>query len=100
MNNDEKVIAAIYGAIDSVNEQLPSERKLKKDPSTPLAGVGGLDSIELVNLIVATEDKVAEATGRNISLADTASGNDANVLQSVGTLAQHISAQLKGASAS
>jgi acyl carrier protein len=97
MNNQAKIVSAIYSAIDSINDQLPPERKLRKDAATPLAGVNGLDSLELVNLIVTTEDRVTEAFGQSISLADSANSDGGQTaFRTVGTLAEHISVLLQG----
>lgn len=66
----EKVLDAIYRALDELNEQLPMEAWLKKSPETLLVEPGGpLDSVGLVNLIVITEQIIAEELGRTIDLA-------------------------------
>lgn len=98
MNKDEQILGAIYIALDSVNDQRDPANRLAHAPSTPLSGPGGLDSIELVNLIVATEDRISATLGQGISLADAISSEtDHGALQTVGSLAQHISSLLDGA---
>jgi hypothetical protein len=97
MNNREQILSAIYSALDSINEQREPENRLPKEISAPLSGSGGLDSIELVNLIVATEDSIATTLGQSISLADAFSGESgAGALETVGTFAHHISNLLDG----
>jgi hypothetical protein len=67
----DDITAAVYDAVDEVNEQLPRQQRLAKDPSTPLHGPAAtLDSLGLVNLIAATQTKIETALGVRISLVD------------------------------
>ena len=60
----------IHAAIDELNSTLPADRQIEKTPDTQLFGRGSkLDSLGLVNLVVATEARLAEA-GLAIALAD------------------------------
>lgn len=60
----------IYAAIGELNSTLPADRQIEKTPDTQLFGRGSkLDSLGLVNLVVATEARLAEA-GLAIALAD------------------------------
>ena len=69
MNN--QIEAAIYSAIDQVNQHLPTEMALAKSPNQALMGSGSkLDSIALVNLIVAVEQSLQDSLGLPVSLAD------------------------------
>ncbi|MDP6735144.1 MAG: hypothetical protein QF732_01415 [Nitrospinaceae bacterium] len=71
MTQRDKVLKSIYEAVDEVNEQLPEERTLEKSPDTVLLGEAGrLESIELVNILVATESNVEDAFGVPISVTD------------------------------
>lgn len=71
MEKKDKVLQAIYGAVEEANETLPPERRLEKSPETVLFGRNGkLDSLGLVNLIVATEQRIEEAFGVAVTLAD------------------------------
>lgn len=71
MELDEQVATAIYQAIDDVNAQLPAARRLKKEPGTVLFGrEEGLDSLGLVNLVVALERHIESGFGRAVSLSD------------------------------
>ncbi|MBT6295730.1 MAG: hypothetical protein HOJ14_04130, partial [Nitrospina sp.] len=64
MTELEKILNCIYEAVDEVNEQLPDGQKLEKSPDTVLFGESGkLESIDLVNVLVATEDSVEEEFG-------------------------------------
>ena len=71
MNNSETMVAAIYRAIDWINEELPADRKIIKAPETKLLGPKSvLDSMRLVTLIVTTEREIQEAFGVALTLAD------------------------------
>ncbi len=71
----ERVTRAVLKAVEDVNEQLPSDRKLPVSTDTVLfdesqSTTGGLDSLGLVNLIVATEERVEEEFDVAINLTD------------------------------
>jgi serine O-acetyltransferase len=68
---DSRVVAAIYRAIDWINEELPPDRQLTKAPETRLVGRQSVvDSMQLVNLIVAIEREVEDTFGVAVTLAD------------------------------
>lgn len=70
MTLHDTVSAAIYRAIDEVNGLLREDQKLGKSPETVLFGrQSGLDSLGLVNLIVAIERHVEQASGTAVSLS-------------------------------
>jgi acyl carrier protein len=67
---DLRVLNAVYEAIDEVNGLRPSTQQLPKSTDTVLMGEGGrLDSLGLVNLVVATEQRVQDAFGVRVTLA-------------------------------
>ena len=67
----EKVYAIVYDAIEQLNEQLPAPRRLACAKDSVLLGrSGGLDSFDLVNLIVAVEEGICEVFGKHIAIAD------------------------------
>jgi acyl carrier protein len=71
MTTDERVVKAIFSAIDEVNQQLPREQRLEKSIHTVLLDESGkLDSLGLINLIVATEQNIEEEFGIAVSLID------------------------------
>jgi acyl carrier protein len=92
MTTNERILQAIYRAVDEVNDTLPPERKLAKSPDTVLFGrAGTLDSLGLVNLIVAAEREVQEEFGAAIALADEKAMSQRNSpFQSIATLAAYI----------
>lgn len=71
MNNKEKITQSLYEVIDEINLELPDDMKLEKSTSTVLFGDGGkLDSLGLVNLVVAAEQKITEDFDNPISISD------------------------------
>lgn len=96
----ETIIDLIFRAIDRVNELLPPERCLEKTPETVLsnkAEQSSLDSLGMVNFIVALEQLIGEEMGISVSLADDliVSEHD-NPFQTVSTLAENIDRILEG----
>lgn len=88
----ERVIQAMFSAVDEINEELPKEEQLEKSIDTVLFGRSGkLDSLGLVILIVATEQKIEEEFGVTITLADERAMSQNNSLfKTIGTLADYI----------
>ncbi len=71
MTTDQRIIRAICGAIDEVNEQLPKNHKLHKSINATLFDNSGkLDSMAFVSLIVAIEQKLQDECDVSINLAD------------------------------
>jgi acyl carrier protein len=69
--NEVTVREVVLAAIDEINETLPGDRKLTKQPETRLFGRGStLDSLGLVSLIVAVEQRLGEEFGLALTLAD------------------------------
>ena len=83
--------------VDEINQQLPKEQRLEKSIDTILSGQSGkLDSLGLVNLIVATEQKIEEEYGITITLAnERAISQNNGPFKTIGTLADYIALLLK-----
>jgi acyl carrier protein len=65
----EAVSAAIFRAVDTLNETLAKTQQLGKSADTVLIdSEGSIDSMALVNLIVFVEDELAQAFGRQLDL--------------------------------
>ena len=98
MTKNERIIKAIFSAVDEVNEQLSGGQQLEKLLDTAiLHRSGNLDSLALVNLIVATEQKIEEEFGVTITLADEKAVSQKNSpFRSIGTLVDHVSLRLEG----
>ena len=92
MISRDQVQKTIFAAIDDINIMLPQDRHIQKLPDTALAGEdGGLDSLGVVNLIVAIEQKIQEQFQRTISLvSDEALSQRENPFANVQTLTEYI----------
>lgn len=71
MITTEKINETIYNALDEINQLLPGEKKIQKTEGEILYGSGSrLDSLGMVNLIVAVEQRIQVELGQNIDLTD------------------------------
>ena len=93
----EQITRSVFNAIDDFNRQLPSDKKVKKATDITLFGKNGtLDSLGLVNLILAAEQRIEQDLGIPISLADEgAMSQEKSPFKTVGTLVNYISLLLK-----
>jgi acyl carrier protein len=65
------ILAAIYAAIDEVNRQNRDRPPVRKSPETALYGsTSALDSLGLINLVVAVEENIEKSQGAQITLVD------------------------------
>jgi hypothetical protein len=94
----EAVLKALLEAVDAVNAQLPRARRLARSPETALLGdTSTLDSLGLVSLIVAAEEKVEEAFGVSLTLVDEAARPaEESPFLTLATLAEHLQGRLEG----
>ena len=88
----EKIQQSIYNSIDSLNAQLPNEGHIEKSNNTALFGSGSkLDSLDLINLIVATEQNIEDEFDVTITLADErAMSQETSPFRTVETLTDYI----------
>lgn len=93
----ERVLQVIFDGIDAANQVLPREARLPKAEQTVLMGAaGGLDSLGMVNLIVAIEQKIEEEFGVTLNLADDgAMSLTDNPFATVASLAGHVAGLLE-----
>lgn len=98
MTISERTLQAIYSALDDLNRQRPSDARLRRDPKTALAGTSGaLDSLELVTLVVAVEQKIEDAFGESVMLTDADLwARESGPFATVGALAAYIEGALEG----
>ena len=82
----------VYDAIDEVNRQLPASRHLAKSPATIIVGPSGvLDSLGIVNLVLALEERAGDALGEPVQLlTDTALLDAAGPFSNVEALVRHL----------
>ena len=97
MTERDKILKSIYEAVDEVNEQLPEDQALEKSPDTVLLGESGkLESIDLVNILVATEENIEETFDTPISITDERAVSEKNSpFKTIDTLCDFISNLLK-----
>lgn len=94
MMKKERVIQAIFRAVDELNQQLPKKQRLGKSVDTFLFGDSGvLDSLGLVNLIVTIEQIIEEEFGVAVTLSDekVLSQKDNSPFETIERLADYIS---------
>ena len=97
MIDNEKVLEAIFEAIDEINAQRPEEQQMAKSVDTVLFGESGtLNSLELVNLIVTVEQVLEDGFGVSLTLADEkAMSQKRSPFKSVKSLAEYTSTLLE-----
>ena len=100
MTSKEQVQRIVFDTIDEINEQLPQENQLIKAEDTILVGKNGeLDSLGLVNLIVATEQRIEDELDISVNLADEkAMSQEVSPFLTVKTLMGYITQLLEEAS--
>jgi acyl carrier protein len=94
---NEKVLNCIYVALDEANEDLLDTLPLEKSLDTRLqAEAGGLDSLALINFLIAVEEGIEQDLGTTILLSDErALLAEPSPLESVRTLAAYIETRLR-----
>jgi len=87
-----KALDILYSAIDELNEQLEEDERVVKALDSPILGSDdGLDSLSVVNLVVAIEQEIMSQTGQSVVLVDEkAMESDAHPFRDVKALAAHI----------
>jgi acyl carrier protein len=93
MNMDKSQISQVmFAAVDEVNQLLPKAQRLEKSLDTVISGEGGrLDSLGLVNLIFAIEQKLEQQCRVTIALVDEAAlSRPDDPFRTLGTLTDHV----------
>ena len=87
-----RILAAVFAAIDDVNELLPPELQLEKHPSTAILGEGGsLDSMGFVNFVAGLETHIERELGHAVRLVETAAREPGERFRTVESIVAHIS---------
>lgn len=95
----EKVLKCLYAAIDEANQDRLDLPPLEKSPDTRISGTGadgtdideGLDSLGLINFLVAVEEEVEREFDIAITLSDDEIlSREPSPLGSVGSLEEYI----------
>jgi D-alanine--poly(phosphoribitol) ligase subunit 2 len=97
MENRDKIIKAVYDAIEEVNDQIDEDRQIELSVGTALFGSGSkVDSLGLINLIVAVEQNIEDEFDIAITLADErAMSQEHSPFRTVGSLADYIETLLE-----
>ena len=94
---NDPILEALYDAADDVNRQRSGQTPLPKERGTALFGSASeLDSLGLVNYIVAAEQRIEERCGKAVILADDrALSHEPSPFSSIGALAEYVEVLLR-----
>ena len=94
---NDRIKLVIMNSIEEINRQLENEHQLEKSTNTVLFGEDGkLDSLGLINLVVAVEQNIEDEFDVTITLADErAMSQKRSPFKTVGTLTNYIEILLK-----
>jgi len=97
MGKRKIIIDLIFKAVEELNQQLPKKQQLTKSAHSILFGRNGnLDSLGLVNLIVAIEQNIEDEFGVSITIADErAMSQKHSPFRTIGSLTDYIEMLLK-----
>lgn len=92
-----QIIEAVYSVIDDYNKQNPQQNPVTKTLETALYGSDSeIDSLGLINLVVAVETKIEDLFGQTITLADDrALSQEISPFSTVSTLVDYTELLLK-----
>jgi hypothetical protein len=89
MKQKVDVVAAIYGAIDDINKQLPVAKRLAKDLAAPISAAD-LDSLNMINFLLAVEERLQLDSHVEIDLGAAVSSSGEVPFRNVAELADYI----------
>lgn len=94
---DERILKAVYDAIDALNAQLPPGVAVEKSLDAPLYGASGkLESLDFVTLVMEVEEKIKAEFGVDITIADeNLLSKEQSPFLSVRTLIEYLEEVLK-----
>ena len=89
--NIDNIKTIVFTTIDELNQDLSKDDQLEKSFDTRLlGGNSNLDSLGLVNLIIAVEQNIDDEFGVSISLADEkAMSQKHSPFRTIGSLIEH-----------
>jgi len=95
----DQITASLLRAVDELNTELPPDKRVPPDPDSLLYGSQGrLDSLGLVNLVLAAERNIQQDFGCAITLADErALSETKSPFQTINSLALYVAKLLNGA---
>ncbi|MGD9648617.1 MAG: hypothetical protein AB7U73_23095 [Pirellulales bacterium] len=95
MADAEVIRQLVFESIDELNDALPPDERVDKEPASPLMGSGKLDSLGVVDLMMILEQKLADQLDVRVSLAltsATSGGAEGTPFATVGSLIEHVTA--------
>jgi acyl carrier protein len=94
---DERILKAVYDAIDALNAQLPPGVSVEKALDAPLYGATSkLESLDFVTLVMEVEEKINAEFGTDITIADEhLLSKQSSPFSSVRTLIEYLEEVLK-----
>ena len=97
MSNRERIVRAVYSAVDDLNEQLPAGVTIEKTMDTPLYGKAGkLESLDFVTFIMEVEEKVRAEFGVDVMITDeNLLSKEKSPFSTLGTLTEYLEGVLK-----
>jgi len=97
MADSERILKAVYSAIDELNAQLPPGVSVEKTMDGPLYGASGkLESLDFVTLVMEVEEKIKAEFGVDITIADeNLLSKKKSPFSSVRTLVEYLEEVLK-----
>ncbi|HEY0322622.1 MAG TPA: hypothetical protein VGC66_16835 [Pyrinomonadaceae bacterium] len=97
MSKRERIVSAVYSAVDDLNSQLPSGVAIEKSPDAPLYGKSGkLESLDFVTFIMEVEEKVRAEFGVDVMITDeNLLSKEKSPFSTLGTLAEYLEGVLE-----
>ncbi len=97
MSNRERIVSAVYSAVDDLNDQLPAGVAIEKSPDAPLYGKSGkLESLDFVTFIMEVEEKVRAEFGVDVMITDeNLLSKEKSPFSTLGTLTEYLEGVLK-----
>lgn|SRR4051812_5974438 len=97
MSNRERIVRAVYSAVDDLNEQVPAGVTIEKSPDAPLYGKSGkLESLDFVTFIMEVEEKVREEFGVDVMITDeNLLSKEKSPFSTLGTLTEYLEGVLR-----
>lgn len=92
MSDQERIVSAVYKAVDEINQQLPKGISIEKSLDAGLYGnTSKLESIDVVGFIIEVEDQIKSEFGVSITVADDRAMSQTNSpLLTLGTLTEYL----------
>jgi acyl carrier protein len=92
MTDEAAIQAAVFSAIDTLNQTMAADQQVRLDLETALTG---LESLAVTNLLVAIEDAVRDRVHAEISMTDEDTldrllSEEATPLRTVRTLVEYV----------